>query len=374
MTMKKSWWKILAVVVAVVVAGVGGYFLGTNAVSAQQKEEQELNVKLRHSELDGLDEIEDKIYVTGHKSPDSDTIGSSIGYASLLQKLGYDAEPVTLGKVNSETQYLLDTAGMEAPTMLEDASGCNIALVDHSEYLQSADGLEDANIISIVDHHGVGTVTSGKRLIYDARPLGATATIIWLRYRDYGLEPDKQVALVMLGSILSDTSNLTSGTTTFADQEAVKALGSLAGIQDLEAFYHDMYMASIAYTGMTDEEIFFSDYKEYDAGNKKYAIGTINAYDEEGAKDLADRMKKVVPSTLASTGMDMAFAQINIRHDDLDITYIVPSSDVAAEVLTSALGDKVVFDGTYYVANPGVGRKTVLVPTITDVLSAYPKE
>lgn len=78
-----------------------------------------------------------------------------------------------------------------------------MVLVDHSEYAQSANGLKDAHIFTIVDHHGDGSVTTGNQLIYDARPIGSTTTIIWLRYRSYGVEPDRQVAIVMMGAILS---------------------------------------------------------------------------------------------------------------------------------------------------------------------------
>ena len=73
----------------------------------------------------------------------------------------------------------------------------------------------------------------------------------------------------MVGSILSDTKNLQSNTTTFADREALKALSRLAGIWDTDAFYREMFQASLSYEGKTDEEIFFSDYKEYETGGKK---------------------------------------------------------------------------------------------------------
>ena len=81
---------------------------------------------------------------------------------------------------------MLKTGGIDIPQLLEDASGCNMVLVAHSEYAQSVKGLKDANVITIIDHHGDGSVTTGNQLIYDARPLGSTATIIWLRYRNYG--------------------------------------------------------------------------------------------------------------------------------------------------------------------------------------------
>ena len=337
-------------------------------------EQQEIVTELNRSELDGLGRIEGPIYVSGHKSPDTDTVGSSIAYAELLRQLGYDAQAVVFGEINKETKLILEKAGVEEPKKMEDASGCNMVLIDHSEYAQSAEGLQEANIITIIDHHGAGTVTTGNQLIYDARPLGSTATIVCIRFYNYGLTPGEKTAKVMLASILSDTHNLMPSASTEADRIAANTLAYMAGISDTDAFYREMFDAFVSYDGMTDEEIFFHDYKEYEAGGEKYGIGCIDVYDEEEAKNMAARMKEVVPKTLAQTGMDMAFAQISVFHDDLSIAYLIPSDETADEVLKAAFGDRTVFDGTSYVLKPGISRKKEMVPAITDVLEASPKE
>ena len=374
MEKKISTWKWIAAILIIAAICTVSFLIGRNVTASKYQAEQELNYRLNRSELDGLGEINGTIYVTGHKSPDSDTVGSSIAYAALLQALGYDSQPVVLGDINNETKYILETGGLEAPMLLEDASGCNMVLVDHSEYTQSAEGLQDANVITIIDHHGDGSVTTGNPLIYDARPLGSTATIIWNRYRNYGIEPDQKTAYAMVGSILSDTHNLQSATTTYADREALKELSLRAEINDTDAMYQEMFLASISYDGMTDEEIFFDDYKEYESGGKQFGIGCVNAYDEDGAKDMIERMSKVLPSAQASTGIDMLYVQISIFHDDISITYLVPSNEAAAEVLETAFGDDSVYDGISYRLEPGISRKQVLVPAITDILKSYPKE
>ena len=338
------------------------------------EEQQKIVEALNRSEFDGLGKIEGKIYVSGHKSPDTDTVGSSIAYAELLRQLGYDAQAVVFGEINKETKLILEKAGVEEPKKMEDASGCNMVLIDHSEYAQSAEGLQEANIITIIDHHGAGTVTTGNQLIYDARPLGSTATIVCIRFYNYGLTPSEKTAQVMLASILSDTHNLMPSASTEADRIAANTLAYMAGISDTDAFYREMFDAFVSYDGMTDEEIFFHDYKEYEAGGEKYGIGCIDVYDEEEAKNMAARMKEVVPKTLAQTGMDMAFAQISVFHDDLSIAYLIPSDETADEVLKAAFGDRTVFDGTSYVLKPGISRKKEMVPAITDVLEASPKE
>lgn len=372
---KRAKWVTRACLLLLLIAvGLGGFFFGKAKEGSRFEEEKKLNILLHRSDLDGLGEIKETIYVTGHKSPDSDTVGSSIAYAALLRALGYDAVPVLLGPVNHESAYILQAAGLEAPALLEDASGLTMVLVDHSEYTQSANGLKDAKIISIIDHHGDGSVITANPLIYDARPIGSAATVTWLQYRDYGVEPDRQSAVMMMGAILSDTKNLQSGTTTFADREAVKVLSKLGGVTDTDAFYQDMNKALLSYEGKTDEEIFFTDYKEYEIGGKRVSVGNVNAYDEETAKDLTARMKTVMPLTKPSTGMDMCFAMVSILHDDLSVTYLVPSDEAADEVLRTAFGDRAHYDGTSYKIEPYASRKAVFIPAITDVLEAYPKE
>lgn len=370
----KNYRKWICAVLVVIAVGAACFLAGRYAAESKLKAQQERDILINRSDLDGLGEIEGPIYVTGHKSPDADTVGSSIGYAALLQKLGYDAQPVVLGPINKETAYVLKEGGVEVPVQLESAAGCNMVLVDHSEYIQSADGLEDATIISIIDHHGDGSVMTGNPLIYDARPIGSTATIIWTRYRNYGVEVDPKTAYVMTGSILSDTQNLQSDNTTFADREALKELSAIAGIEDTDALYQEMFKASISYEGMTDEEIYFSDYKEYETNGRKYAIGCINAYDEEAAGDFAARMDQLMPSLRAGTGVEMMYAQISIYHDDISITYLVPSDEAAAGVIREAFGDAAVYDGMSFRMEPGISRKQTLVPAITDVLNAHPKE
>ena len=366
--------KFVSVLILLITMGLCGFYLGKVVETKHFQTEKNFNILLNRSELDGLGKIDGPIFVTGHKSPDSDTVGSSIAYSYLLQTLGYDATPVILGKINNETAFILKKAELETPKILENASGLNMVLVDHSDYMQSANGLKDAKIISIIDHHGDGSVTTGNPLIYDARPIGSAATIIWLRYRNYGIKPNKQTAIVMLGAILSDTKNLKSNTTTYADREAVKILGNIGNISDTDSFYNEMYKASVSYENMSNEEILFSDYKEYKIGGKNISVSCINAYSEESAKVLIEKMKETMPLVLPSTKTNMAFTLISILNDNISVTYIVPSDATANKVLKAAFGDTAVFDGISYRLEPYSSRKAVFIPAITAVLNSYKKE
>ena len=120
--------------------------------------------------------------------------------------------------------------------------------------------------------------------------------------------------------------------------------------------------------------MFFTDYKEYEIGGKKVSVGNVNAYDEETAKDLVNRMRAVMPLTKPKTGIEMSFAMVSILHDDLSMTWLVPSDEAEDEVVQAAFGDRAVRDGDAWKIEPYASRKAVFIPAITDILEAYPKE
>lgn len=315
------------------------------------------------------------VYVIGHRSPDSDTVCSAIAYARLLTMLGYPAEAAANGPVNNETAFILKTAGVEAPPVLEDAAGKSIFLVDHSEYAQSTEGLVDAHIVGILDHHGIGSVSTGHQVVYEAKPIGATATIVWLDYLNYGLEIDKSTATLLLGAILSDTANLTGTTVTEADRQAVADLAEIAGIEDMNAFYLELHTEALSYEGMSDEEILFSDYKEYEVSGVKFGIGMISAIDEDHARALAERMKEALPHGFETVQVDLLYASVGIREDGVKTDFIVPCEGQSRDYFEAAFPIYDEYDGTAYIfRNGGLGRKTKFVPGLTDYLNAHPHE
>ncbi len=348
--------------------------VNSEAVTSGNTDKAEQLQLLNRAALQNMNIAEGPIYVIGHMSPDSDTVCSAISYARLLKMLGYDARPAVTGSVNRETAYILKEAGVDTPPILPDASGENIFLVDHSEYLQAAEGMRDANIVGILDHHGVGSVTTGAQVVYEARPIGAAATIVWLDYLNYGFEPDPETAFLLLGAILSDTRNLTGSTVTDADRAAVKALAEAAGVSDVGALYDALSEELLSYAGMSSEEILFSDYKEYEAGGLKFGIGIVNATDEENAAALAEQMKEVLPIGFAKRDVDLMYASVGIRDGDMKIDRIVPADGRSAQMICDAFPDYDEYDGTSYIFRKGLGRKTKFVPGLTDFLEARPHE
>ncbi|MBR4471686.1 MAG: DHH family phosphoesterase [Erysipelotrichaceae bacterium] len=344
-------------------------------LSAYIEKQEELRM-LNQSSIENMIVEDDRIiYVIGHKSPDSDTVCSAIAYARLLNLLGHEAKPVITAPVNNETAYILKQAGVEVPEVLYDASGENIFLVDHSEYAQAVEGLTDAHVVGVIDHHGVGTLSTGNQVVYEGRPIGSTATIIWLDYLNYGLEIDQTTAYLLLGAVLSDTSNLSGSTTCEADRIAVRSLSEIAGVNDVDELYKALRQKQLSYEGMSDEEILFLDYKEYEASGVKYGIGLVNAIDEDVASDLSERMKAVLPDGFKTRDVDLMYASVGIREGDIKIDFIVPCNELSESILKNAFPNYSEFNGTAYIfRDGGLGRKTKFVPGLNDYLAAHPHE
>ena len=363
----------LALLLAVCL-GIAGFFAGKTSGRNQALQEREQLYALNRSSMAKLSVGDGPVYVIGHRSPDSDTVCSAVAYAKFLTLLGYNAEAVITEDTNRETSYILREAGADVPPVLEDASGESIFLVDHSEYAQAVEGLADAHIVGVLDHHGVGSINTGHQVAYEAKPIGATATIVWLDYLNYGFELDKTTAYLLLGAVLSDTDGLTGSTVTEADRQAVPALAEIAGVKDIDALFKAIHAEKLSYEGMSSEEILFSDYKEYEASGVKFGIGLVNAIDEETAKELSERMKEVLPECIGKHDVDLMYASVGIRENGEKIDFIIPGNDLSKEIIEAAFPDYDEYDGTSFVFRTGLGRKTKFVPGLTDYLAAHPHE
>ncbi|MBR2577976.1 MAG: DHH family phosphoesterase [Erysipelotrichaceae bacterium] len=365
--------KIVMLLTAVLLTSIG-YMAGKTSGQSRILKQQQYLQMLNRSSVEKMVLDDGPIYVIGHKSPDSDTVCAAVSYARLLTMLGYDARPVISEEANRETEFIFKEAGIGLPEVLYDASGLNIFLVDHSEYAQAIEGMTDAHIVGILDHHGAGTVTTGHQIVYEARPIGSTATIVWLDYLNYGLDIDRTTAFLLLGAVLSDTDGLTGSTTTEADRQAVLTLAGLAEVADVNELYRQIHTEKLSYEGMTGEEILFSDYKEYEASGVTFGIGLVNAIDEDAARELAKTMKETLPEASKTKDVDLIYASVGIRENGEKIDYIIPGNELSKTILENAFPDYDEFDGTVYIFRSGLGRKTKFVPGLTDYLGAHPHE
>ncbi len=306
-------------------------------------------------------------YVIGHKSPDSDTVGSAIAYAYLLNQLGIKAEAAISEEINGETAYALKTFGIEVPQEIKDATGKQFVLVDHSTYSQTIDGMESAKIVGIIDHHGIGEIEVSDLINVRSAPVGAAASLVYLAYKECGVTIPKDMAQAMLMAILSDTRNMKRDVTGI-DQAAYDELTKIANIGDINTFYQSMAEAIADYGDMTDEEIFYSDYKEYTVGDYSYGIADVIAFGEDNTRAMADRMYEVAAAKYADSGLNYLYAKVKNHgdNDEENKMYTIAYGEGAVEVLEEAIGG---YDGTkYFIHKESQSRKKVMVPAIDKVL------
>jgi manganese-dependent inorganic pyrophosphatase len=237
------------------------------------------------------------VYVAGHKSPDTDAVCAAIAYAELKNKQGLEAIPVRLGELNPETEFVLKKFDLLAPQLMLDAAGKKIIIVDHSERTQSPDNIDKAEIIEIIDHHKIGDLTTTTPIFFLSMPVGSTCTVIKLLYGYYGYEISKEIAGIMLSSILSDTVMFKSVTTTEKDKQVAKELAKIAGIDDIESYAMKMFKAKSDIAGKTPKDLIFRDFKDYVMSGKKVGVGQLEVVDlsllDEIKDSIYEELKKV---------------------------------------------------------------------------------
>jgi len=246
------------------------------------------------------------VYVVGHMNPDTDSVCSAIVFAYLLNewrksdgliKIDKEAVPAIQGEPNPETKFVLEKFGFEVPEVLEDAEGKTLALVDFSEKSQAPKNIDKADIIAIVDHHKIGDITTPNPILFVNFPVGCTATVLKRLFEWTGVEIPKEMAGIMLASILSDTVIFKSATTTDLDKKVAEELAKIAGIEDITNFGIEVKSKLSAIEGLSAREIITRDFKDFDMAGKKVGIGQIELVDlklvENRKDEIYDEMKKM---------------------------------------------------------------------------------
>ena len=314
--------------------------------------------------LKALDWGTETVYTIGHKAPDTDTVTAAIAYADLMQKLGYSVEARIAGKANNETKYAAALFGFELPPVLENASGKALILVDHSETCQAVAGAKEARILQIIDHHGLGDVMESKRIFAKVFPVGSTCTIIFTCYQEFGVEISKKIAQVLLAGIVSDTKNLKKKTTTEMDRVVCKVLAEQLKLssENLEMIYSEMEKAAKNFDGMTDEEIFNSDAKDYVIGGNKFRLGSLSYDDKKSIDAFLQRMLAVMPKILTDTANEMIFCNVGCHKH----SYILYFTDLAKKIAESVYGASK--DAGIIYVDHRLNRKVDIIPALTQAL------
>ena len=164
------------------------------------------------------------IIVVGHKNPDNDAICAAIGYAELKNILaerdapGCVYKPARLGQLPPETGWVLGKLGIPVPELIDHVDpGQKVILVDHNELLQAVDGLKDAELLEIIDHHRIGGLVTAGPIKFHNLPIGSSATVVAKEFECEGIDPSKETAAMLLSALMTDTVLLKSPTATKSD-------------------------------------------------------------------------------------------------------------------------------------------------------------
>lgn len=307
----------------------------------------------------------DKVLIFGHKNPDTDSICSAIAYAELKKQLGMNVEAVRLGEINNETSYALKTFNAEVPRLIHSVKDeCKqVILVDHNERQQSADNIEDVQILEVIDHHRIANFETKDPLYYRAEPVGCTATILNKLYKEKGIAMDKNIAGLMLSAIISDSLLFKSPTCTEEDVQAAKELAEIAGV-NAEEYGLKMLKAGADLSDKTAEELISLDAKEFTMGNSKVVVAQVNAVDMNDVLQKKEEIEAAMNSVIQEKNLDLfLFVVTDILNSDSTAIALGNAQDVVEKAYNVQL------ENNTALLRGVVSRKKQIVPVLTQVFS-----
>ncbi|MBQ2639414.1 MAG: putative manganese-dependent inorganic diphosphatase [Bacilli bacterium] len=274
----------------------------------------------------------------------------------INNKLKHTNYPV----VNKKNKCL----GLLRLTDLSDKEPKNVILVDHNERIQSIEGLEEANILEIIDHHNLGNLTTNSPINFRNMSVGSTCTIVYELFKERKVAMPKYIAGALLSGILSDTLVLKSPTATKLDIEAVRNLSKIAGV-DYEKYGLDMLKAGTSLEGMSKEDVLYNDFKLYKVNDKTFAIGqffTMNFNDIK--KDLCEYVKILDNESEANNYNLIALYVTDIIKKG---SYVIFNSK-GQDIIDIAYEKEHVKEG--YFISGCISRKKHVVPLIMDIFES----
>ena len=238
-----------------------------------------------------------------------------------------------------------------------------LILVDHNEKNQAVEGIEQAEILEIIDHHRIGSMETDGPVYFRNVPVGCTSTIIYQMYEENGVEIDRTTAGLMLSAILSDTLMFRSPTCTAIDERTARKLAELADV-DLETYADAMFEHGGDVSGKTAEELFNTDYKIFDCGAIRFGVGQGSYMVERNRKASEALIAPYLPVALEKQGLDFIFYMFtDVRSASTELLM----AGKGAESLVARAFQAEVRDGLAIL--PGVvSRKIQLLPRIISAL------
>ncbi|WP_308697891.1 putative manganese-dependent inorganic diphosphatase [uncultured Thomasclavelia sp.] len=238
-----------------------------------------------------------------------------------------------------------------------------VILVDHNERGQSIPGIEEADILEIVDHHRVADIQTVGPLLFRGEPLGSTATIVTKMFEEFDVEIPQAIAGILLGAVVSDTLLFKSPTCTPTDTKIARKLAKIAQV-DIQEFAMDMFKAGTSLAGKTVEEIFNQDFKKFLFENGTVGVGQVNTMDIEGFAEYKAEMLEYMTKFAQDNNLDfVALLLTDVINANSEIFAAGPKAYLVEQAFNIKLNDsQATLKGV-------ISRKKQVVPAITAVMS-----
>lgn len=303
------------------------------------------------------------INVFGHTSPDTDATCSAIIWAWYLNEhTSMDATPRVLGTLNTETQFVLTKWDTKAPALLEELiAGEEVIIVDTNNPQELPEGINQATILQIIDHHKlVGGIETTGPIDITMRPVACTATVLHDLIGEPIEDLPKDIAGLMLSCILSDTLGFRSPTTTPHDKDVAESLAEHLAI-DITSYANEMFAAKSDVSAFSDKGLLILDSKKYDVGGTNFRVSVLET---------------TTPETILSRKDALVAAMKTLKEEEPDVDEIVlfvidifkeeatvfTHNDLIKEVISKSFGVTVESDTEVL---PGIiSRKKQILPSL----------
>ncbi len=238
-----------------------------------------------------------------------------------------------------------------------------VILVDHNEKSQAVDGIEEAEIVEIIDHHRLGNIETLGPVFFRNQPVGCTATIVFQMYEEAGVKIPRKTAGLLCAAIISDTLLFRSPTCTALDEKVAKRLAEIAEV-DLEDMAREMFNAGSSMKGKSAQEICFQDFKQFTVNDTIFGVGQINSMNKEELEEIKEKLTGHLPKVLKENGLQMIYFMLtDILDESTELlccgtgakAYIADAFDVPENA------EKIILKGV-------VSRKKQLIPALVATL------
>lgn len=309
---------------------------------------------------------------------DSFQIATKITLSNFIKNININKNPVTvhnddyftdfkmmMHKINHTNYPVInkkgECLGLIRLTGPNDYEKQKVILVDHNNLAQSVDGIEEADILEIIDHHNLGAIGTNVPINFRSKPVGCTSTMIYEMFIQEKVNIPSDIAGLMLSAILSDTLLLTSPTTTEDDKNAAVKLANIAKV-DMDKYGLEMIKAASSIDGMSVKDLIKSDFKNYVVGSKNLGIGQVMTLDFDKIKENIDEYVHVLDEMV-----DTNYSVVVIFITDIikNGSYVIYNTK-ASDLIEDAFGLKNVHEGLFLPKM--VSRKKQILPSILSVM------